>query len=241
MTTMHRVARLIFSLAIAAAVPACGATVTPTDGAPDNTTTDGGSVDATTTDAVSDMGTQEDRVTPTDTLRRVPMNHRAVADACPTTRAAGACPYPDAGTLTGCSTDSQCTMGTNGRCIQEVRVAACSCSYDQCASDSECTGGAVCACRVNSRGARGANVCLAANCRTDSDCGAQGFCSPTLDFGCGAYTGLTGYYCHTPQDECIDDGDCAGRDAGPFGGGMPFCGYSPMVGHWACASVQCAG
>jgi hypothetical protein len=68
----------------------------------------------------------------------------------------------------------------------------------------------VCACGV-------ANQCKKGNCRIDSDCGPGGYCSPATD-ACGA---VLGYYCHTAADECVNDDDCAGRDAGPFLGCLP--------------------
>ncbi len=49
------------------------------------------------------------------------------------------------------------------------------------------------------------------NCRVDSDCGANGFCSPTATSdGCGE---VAGYYCHTAADSCTNDSDCEGVDS----------------------------
>ena len=62
----------------------------------------------------------------------------------------------------------------------------------------------------------------------DADCGANGFCSPSVDTGCSG--GLAGYYCHTADDECLDDEECA-KDAGPY----MVCAYDSTKKHWACA------
>jgi hypothetical protein len=224
---MNCFAHVTLALALAAMLSACGNTVTPGDG---------GEAGVSDVAQFTDQSTVVDNGPP-----RVPMQHRPTAMMCPTDRPAGSCPFTsDAGSAGTCVSDSQCSMGTNGRCVQEVRLASCSCSYDQCNNDSECSMGGPCACRQTTRSARGGNVCLLGNCRTDADCGAGGYCSPSLDFGCGSFVGVTGFYCHTAADACVDDADCEGRDGGGLGG-PPFCGYSPAVGHWACASTQCAG
>lgn len=79
-------------------------------------------------------------------------------------------------------------------------------------------------------------TCLAGNCRTDSDCANGGYCSPTLG-QCGNYTGVIGYYCHTPSDECTDDSDCTGNPTS----GPGYCMYSPEVAHWLCSYSHCVG
>jgi hypothetical protein len=76
------------------------------------------------------------------------------------------------------------------------------------------------------------NTCVQGNCRVDSDCG-PGYCSPSVDSnGC---TGLVGYYCHTPSDECIDDADCSMKN-GPMG-----CMYSTAQGRWTCQTIALCG
>jgi hypothetical protein len=48
--------------------------------------------------------------------------------------------------------------------------------------------------------------------------------------------GVGGYYCHTPNDQCIDDSDCA------LGGGSSACTYSTTDGRWVCTMQPvCAG
>lgn len=170
-----------------------------------------------------------------DMASRVPRQHRAAAAACPSTRPPG----PDPGSGRGtCKADSECTdaaMGQNGRCVPTR--AGFVCSYDTCADDSSC-GGKVCLCRDSAETAATAktNHCLAlGNCQTDRDCGGA-YCSPS--FGtCGNYLGVISYYCHTAKDDCVDDEDCQGTDAGPGG----YCMFSPMETRWVCSYSQCAG
>jgi hypothetical protein len=175
------------------------------------------------------------------TSGRVPLKHRAGV-ACATDRPAGTCTSaPDAGF--GCHSDSDCTAGSNGRCVAAPRLAvSCDCSYDTCMKDADCPQpGGVCECRPEASGqgsiapttpASPANACLAGNCRVDADC-AGGYCSPSLG-SCGNFGGVVGYYCHTPNDQCVDDSDCAARGGGD-------CRYNTTTGAWACNTSQCVG
>jgi hypothetical protein len=75
------------------------------------------------------------------------------------------------------------------------------------------------------------------NCRVDTDCGAQGYCSPSSGTSiCG--DSLAGYYCHTASDECIDDSDCLQN---PNNAGIPGCVYSTTDSHWVCIMVPVCG
>jgi hypothetical protein len=168
---------------------------------------------------------------------RVPLRHRATATACTAPRPASTCD-PGGVPMSECANDSQCAAGTNGRCVGNPHDG-CRCNYDACVNDADCAMGGACECRLAGRGAAGANACIPGNCRVDADCGPRGFCSPTLG-DCGDFGGLSGYYCHTPTDECVDDADCASQDAG-FLGQTPYCAYSRQVGHWRCSSQACAG
>jgi hypothetical protein len=86
----------------------------------------------------------------------VPINHRAVATACPSQRGPGICIA-----CTGrCATDSQCNSGTNGRCDTGGKFALSSCSYDECVGDSACPSGTPCVCR-SSASDYSPNVCAA--------------------------------------------------------------------------------
>ncbi|MGE0788902.1 MAG: hypothetical protein AB7S26_24730 [Sandaracinaceae bacterium] len=160
-----------------------------------------------------------------------PVEHRASGSACPMDRPAGFATMD----APGCTADSDCTDGMNGRCNQSRFDNVC--SYDQCFADADCgTGACLCRGAAGGVGAYGTNACIGGDCRVDSDCGPGGFCSPSLG-DCGDYSGIQSFHCHTCDDECTDDDDC---DApGTPGGG--YCAYNPLVGHWACSYQQCAG
>ena len=105
------------------------------------------------------------------------------------------------------------------------------CSYDECFTDSDCAGtdAPYCACRDPRT--YGANDCVIGNCAQDSDCGACGYCSPTPG-GCNTHTGIDGYFCHTPQDACVNDSDCDGGQV---------CQRSVAMNYWFCGALNCAG
>lgn len=167
---------------------------------------------------------------------RTPLVHRPSAVACPTTRGPGTCQStPLGGGM--CKADSECTTGRNPRCSGNAHDG-CNCYSDACVVDGDCDAGKLCDCRVAWReGGDPPNRCLPGNCRVDADCGAKGFCSPSFG-GCGAYEGVTGWFCHTADDDCTNDDECQQLDGG-FG--PPYCGYRPEIGHWTCAVTQCAG
>ena len=154
---------------------------------------------------------------------REPKKHRVSSAACPQTRPPGSVPYPGF-----CKSDAECTDGKNGRCTPSGRRGGPSCTYDQCFSDSDCKG-TVCECREG--GASGPNVCKAGNCRTDADCKGS-YCSPSLG-SCGHFTGPVGYFCHGKDDECVDDGDCDGKEGA--------CRFVREVGHFKCSTSECRG
>jgi hypothetical protein len=136
-----------------------------------------------------------------------------------------------------CSSDAQCgDAGPNARCIQ-AWVDGCACTYDSCFHDSDCTG-ETCACH-GSPYVGGGNRCVPGDCHVDSDCGAGGYCSPS--YGAQNCGGLSGYYCHTPVDDCIDDSDCNGvSTSGPVELiGPNVCAYSTTSSRWECQEVQC--
>jgi hypothetical protein len=106
------------------------------------------------------------------------------------------------------------------------------CSYDACASDSDCGAGAVCDCRDGAN--YNANTCFRGDCRVDADCGGE-YCSPSLtQLGSDCVNvpqGSVGYFCHTRQDTCTNDSDCS------MPGGT--CAFSADVGHWQCYVPSC--
>src|SRR5260370_6166442 len=79
------------------------------------------------------------------------------------------------------------------------------------------------------------NSCVFGNCRVDGDCGNGGYCSPSRATRC-ASRGVTGYDCHTSNDRCFDDSDCAAA-----GCASSWCIYQPEVGYWACSYGVCNG
>lgn len=69
-------------------------------------------------------------------------------------------------------------------------------------------------------------------CSLDTECGAGRWCSPDVPPCALPAT----YYCHTADDECLDDRDC------PQTGALPEkCHYSFEVGHWMCGVSVCSG
>jgi hypothetical protein len=173
----------------------------------------------------------------------VPLQHRPSDAACLQPPPAAGCPFPG-GT---CTTDAQCTSPTapNGRCI-EPSENVCTCTYDACAGDTACPTGQTCACHGSPYVGASGSACIAGNCRVDSDCeGGHGYCSPSPSAQCGAGSGpgLTGYYCHTPTDVCVDDSDCPvlKNPTDPNDTTPQTCAYSPAAGHWQCQPVPICG
>ena len=181
----------------------------------------------TTEDTSGDVTTDVAVDTTDDTDPGVePDNHRPDDEMCDNERAVTLPPIPfDA----ECLTDSDCVDGANGRCTPD-RFGA-SCTYDECFSDSDC-GGNACVCEG---GRSDNNVCFPGNCATDSDCGLNGYCSPTFG-GCGNYSGVVAYFCHTENDTCLNDSECVSDE---FGAG--YCRHFEDTNSWACAYDQCAG
>jgi hypothetical protein len=163
------------------------------------------------------------------TTSRVPAKHRAVGEECNNTPLP---PEPDAGVSYAfgeCRVHADCTQGINGRCLVVAAGVMVSyyCSYDTCFKDSDC-GEGVCECDGKS-----VNRCLSGDCRVDADCGRNGYCSPNFG-GCPSF-GIINYYCHTPEDECIDDADCGNYDGGYMG---IHCSYNRDTGKWRCESPE---
>jgi hypothetical protein len=130
-------------------------------------------------------------------------------------------------------------------------VASLGCSYDECLRDSDCGGGVPCTCR-GSAASSTPNFCLTgSHCAVDSDCGPGGYCSPSVPTaGCQCLSTAVcpdsgtecsvngspvpcvcgdscahGYFCHTPCDTCVDDGDC---------GNQGTCNYDRVDQRWEC-------
>ena len=163
-----------------------------------------------------------------------PKAHRAAGAMCDDQRSSRE-PTPDGpvdGEYIQCDSHDDCTSGENGRCTGNSHDGWY-CTYDACSEDSGCGTGKVCLCSGGWRSDH--NVCVSGNCQTDADCGDTGYCSPTQG-DCGEYGGTVGFYCHTCEDECVDDTDCG--DGDPWGS---TCRYNPSAGKWTCSDSQCAG
>lgn len=160
---------------------------------------------------------------------RTPVNHRPNDMQCQTTPAPGNCQFTGQGAP--CTMDSQCTAGTDGRCVMlGGPVVSCQCTYDACMHDGDCATGSTCVCHGSPYVGGEGNTCVAGNCRVDADCGPSGYCSPAYDtMSCG---GLLGYFCHTAGDQCVDDADC--QDAGTY----DYCTYSQTASRWQCGAAQ---
>jgi hypothetical protein len=102
----------------------------------------------------------------------------------------------------------------------------------ECLSDHDCRAPFVCECNLHQ------NRCYNyGNCRVDTDCGYNGYCSPTRG-SCGDFAGIVGYVCHTRYDTCINDADCANYYSG---GHNPYCAYNAPAGRWMCSDTHCVG
>jgi hypothetical protein len=243
---MQRSHALIWTLSVAGGVGAVSPSCSQNDGAGPP------SQDA----GAPDQKAPGDATPPTDSgdagaTRSIPTLHRPASVACGTQPRPDGSPSPlGCGGITnfregGCARDEDCTTGSNGRCdctsLGPINASTDECTYDQCASDQDCTGASpdvgVCVCRDAplpgvdiANPIDPPNVCLGGNCKIDPDCRDGGYCSPSPVPHCGA-TWWYGYYCHTPADECTNDSDCTEGNA--------YCAYSIEVGHWICSTGLC--
>jgi hypothetical protein len=167
----------------------------------------------------------------------IPIYHRAEPACCPTERAPAPAgqPYGPAQAV-GCTTDSQCTSGRDGRCYPfEGLVGPGGCSYDACLTDSDCPSGASCLCRSSASDTSTNRCVTGGDCVLDSDCGQGGYCSPSA--GC---EGPLAYHCHTATDTCINDTDCPSVDAGGFScDTASICAFDVQAKHWGCTQMVC--
>jgi hypothetical protein len=133
---------------------------------------------------------------------------------------------------------------------------ASQCSYDSCSNDFDCPANQPCECRASDFDSTANTCVAGSNCRVDSDCGPCGYCSPSQvnvfcfcpstalckDGGGGCYEGTStgwkevpcscgdacghGYFCHTPNDSCVDDSDCK----------QGTCNFDTQEKRWSCSS-----
>jgi len=217
------VLRIALLIALTAGLAACNNETRDEPGdVGGDTATDTGGGDTSTDTGETDSG-GGDTGGP-DTGLPEPERHRPTAEVCDRER--DDTPVETFGMEGDCETHADCTEGENGRCTNLGRWIAC--TYDDCFEDSDC-GDTACIC---DGGSGASNACMGGNCQTDADCGPGGWCSPSYG-ECGDYSGVVAYYCHTPEDECVNDSDCGGPGS--------YCWFDPTVAHWACSNSHCAG
>jgi hypothetical protein len=162
----------------------------------------------------------------------VPDNHRPSNAQCLGPAAPGNiscsnnCPT---GPNFACTNDSACT-GLNARCINGGGPAGSYCTHDACTADADCPSNQTCACHGSPFTYRAGNHCVPGNCRVDADCGLGLYCSPSPASTCSPNGDLClGYYCHTANDLCLNDSDCAAQP-------LTACVYSTSAGFWQCSA-----
>jgi hypothetical protein len=139
------------------------------------------------------------------------------------------CSVSGVGQALPCKSDGDCELNDAGvlyqgtcakpRGAEEAPDAGGVCRLDQCFTDSDCPMVTACSC-LGEPGNIYRNQCLPANCRTNTDCGPRGVCSPSIAPNpCGSVY-LYGFFCHGPQDMCATDADCV------FQGSATSCQYT---------------
>jgi hypothetical protein len=138
------------------------------------------------------------------------------------------CPVSAVGQALPCKSDHDCDAVNEAGVLFQGMCRAGVCRFDnQCSTDSDCPSGTACSCAGDLGPlSAGWNSCVLAKCRTDSDCGPGGVCSPSFLPGpCGH---IDGWFCHTPQDTCATDDDCALQTSGMS------CEHTAASGSWTC-------
>lgn len=174
-------------------------------------------------------------------LSREPAVHFSTPQVCGTTDGSSFGPTCSDSTQPGCAcgTDAECTAGPDGACVRHGNaLTATYCEYAQCFASSECAAGSTCLC-AGPAPADFANECVPSNCRVDADCGPNGYCSPSVEqpgeVNCSTAGRYGGAYCRTPQDECVDDSDCADASTGR----AAVCAYDLELTKWTCQKFSC--
>jgi hypothetical protein len=169
---------------------------------------------------------------------RAPQAHREAGVACPPERVQDAgdpcfalTPQPG----NPCVTSADCADGSNGHCFctpayvppedgaPNTLNGKTFCSYDQCFADTDCPPRVPCGCGDPLIPGT-PNACMSAShCAVDSDCPSPGFCSPSGP----------GYFCHTPNDTCIDSADCPPAATPQV---VSACVFDADAGVWGCVA-----
>ena len=202
-----------------------------------DTDSDGDADTDSDSDSDSDSETDVDSDSASDTgsaqggIPYEPLFHRAESAQCIVSPAVGEPVIPeDLDRFRYCEAHADCSEGPNGRCIYTPEdfedYARSECLYDFCQSDDDCNELEVCLCGKMKSRCHGGN-----SCQVDADCGENGYCSPTYWHNDNQDSMvLTGYFCHTANDECIDDKDCPRRPDSDFS----TCAFSQQLGYWRC-------
>jgi hypothetical protein len=94
------------------------------------------------------------------------------------------------------------------------------CTYETCASDTDCASGSLCMCGTS--GDR--SYCASANCHDSTECASGRSCAEVPpDSATGG-----GRYCTTSSDTCHEASDC---------GSGKTCGYSTSRRRWECVAT----
>lgn len=125
---------------------------------------------------------------------------------------------------TRCTNDAECS--DEATC--EIEQGFCELPL-ACDSAADCGDGEACFCangslQTGTSGENWANVCKPAECESSEDCGGLA-CAVSID-PCHQYTGA---YCHTTEDECDANRDCADD--------RYACMFDARVHHWSCQSL----
>lgn len=131
-----------------------------------------------------------------------------------------------------CRTHDDCRGGMNGRCAGNSETGFL-CTYDECFTDSDC--GPDEACRCEGGVYSDNNRCVSAGgedglCRTNSDCGDSGVCSPSAARHCNPDIPEL-FACRTCDDECATNDDCVSLLGEPA-----FCRFDGE--RWSCAILR---
>ena len=96
------------------------------------------------------------------------------------------------------------------------------CTYDECATDADCTKQRLTSLCYCNAGSNGRNACLLGNCKDDGDCTGGSKCDHD------DHDRAVGSWCRTPRDPCTAGSPCAPGEG---------CGYSQAKKRWECMRI----
>jgi len=163
---------------------------------------------------------------PTVTLLPASASASAPTVAVSPRRACPKAPPAKPATAGSCTSDGDCKDGREGRCKDVYLghgMSRAICTYDTCASDSDCEG-KLCLCGASYEGR---NACFAANCHDDADCPAGNKCADVPSTATGGLIS-SGRYCRTAKDTCTEH-SC---------GDQKTCAFTATTGTWECVTSK---